>query len=280
MATDPIPTGTANSVRPDGGAEEPRVAYAVLDHGIARIRLSRPHRLNAVTEHLVDDLLAALRRATDEGVRAAVLCGAGRAFCSGHDLKAEPAPADAAGTRARLDRIQEVTRLIRDAPFPVVAAVHGYALGAGCEFALSCDLVVAAEGTRFGFPEVGVGLSVTGGVSRLLTTAVGAIKAKELVLLGEHFDARQAQRLGLVTRISPPGRHESVAAELAAVLAGRPPFALALAKQLIDEGLDGTVEQALAREVSAAQLTGESGEHERPRQAFTQAPAPAREGGR
>ncbi|MFD9813356.1 enoyl-CoA hydratase/isomerase family protein [Streptomyces sp. NPDC059080] len=109
---------------------------------------------------------------------------------------------DAAGTRARLDRIQDVTRLIRDAPFPVVAAVHGYALGAGCEFALSCDLVVAAEGTRFGFPEVGVGLSVTGGVSRLLTGAVGPIKAKELILLGEHFDAQEARRLGLVTRVS------------------------------------------------------------------------------
>ncbi|MEU3708525.1 enoyl-CoA hydratase/isomerase family protein [Streptomyces catenulae] len=280
MATDTIPTGTADSARPADGAGDPRVAYTVLDHGIARIRLSRPHRLNAVTEQLVDELLAALRRAADDGVRAVVLCGAGRAFCSGHDLKAEPAPTDAAGTRARLDRIQDVTRLIRDAPFPVVAAVHGYALGAGCEFALSCDLVVAAEDARFGFPEVGVGLSVTGGVSRLLTTAVGALKAKELVLLGEHFDAREARRLGLVARVSAPGRHEAVALELAAVLAARPPFALALAKQLIDEGLDGTVDQALAREVAAAQITGGSGEHERPRQAFAQVAAEVGEGGR
>ncbi|WP_405747143.1 enoyl-CoA hydratase-related protein [Streptomyces sp. NBC_01525] len=280
MAIDTLPTGTANSVRPAGGTGDPCVAYTVLDHGIARIRLSRPHRLNAVTERLVDDLLAALHRAADDDVRAVVLCGAGRAFCSGHDLKAEPAPADAAGTRARLDRIQDVTRIIRNAPFPVVAAVHGYALGAGCEFALSCDLVVAAEGTRFGFPEVGVGLSVTGGVSRLLTTTVGAIKAKELVLLGEHFDAREARRLGLVTRVSAPGRHETVATELASALAERPPFALALAKKLIDEGLDGTVEQALAREVSAAQITGHSGEHDRPREAFAQSPAPVQEGDR
>ncbi|MFJ5679693.1 enoyl-CoA hydratase/isomerase family protein [Streptomyces sp. NPDC093097] len=280
MAIDTIPTGAADSGSPADGAGDPRVTYTVPHRGIAYIRLSRPHRLNAVTERLVDDLLSALRRAADDKVRAVVLSGAGRAFCSGHDLKAEPAPTDAAGTRARLDRIQDVTRLIRNAPFPVVAAVHGYALGAGCEFALSCDLVVAAEDTRFGFPEVGIGLSVTGGVSRLLTTAVGAIKAKELVMLGEYFDAREAQRLGLVTRVSAPGQHEAVATDLASTLAERPPFALALAKELMDEGLDGTVEQALAREVSAAQLTGHSGEHDRPRHAFTRSPAPAREGGR
>lgn len=238
------------------------VEYAVED-GVARILLNRPHRLNAVVPELVAELVGALARARAEHVRVAVLAGNGRAFCSGHDLKAETPPLDAVASRERLDRIQEVTREIRRAPFPVIAAVHGYALGAGCEFALGCDLVVAAENARFGFPEVGVGLSVTGGISRLLTAAVGALKAKELILLGEHFYAAEAARLGLVARVVPDGAHEREALKLAVGLAAKPPYALALAKQAIDHGVDGTVEDAFAREVADAQLTEYAGEADR-----------------
>lgn len=232
------------------------------------IRLNRPHRLNAVTPGLVNDLLAAFDQACAARVRALVLAGNGRAFCAGHDLKDEPEPLDPIAGRERLDRIQDVTRRIRRVPFPVIAAVHGYALGAGCEFALGCDLVVAAESAQFGFPEVAVGLSVTGGISRLLTLAVGPIKAKELVLLGERFDAARAHRLGLVTRVVPDGRHESAALDLAAAFAAKPAFALALAKRLVDEGTDGTVEDALAREVGGALLTERTGEHAAPRAEF------------
>jgi 2-(1,2-epoxy-1,2-dihydrophenyl)acetyl-CoA isomerase len=235
------------------------------EKGVGRIRLNRPHRLNAVVPELVDELVAALRRAQDERVRAVVLAGNGRAFCSGHDLKAEPPAVDPRASLERLDRIQQVTREIRRAPFPVIAAVHGYALGAGCEFALGCDLVVAAENAQFGFPEVDVGLSVTGGISRLLTLALGPIKAKELVLLGERFGAAEASRLGLITRLVPDGEHETVALELATRLAGKPPYALALAKHSLDQGLDGTVEEAFAREVANAQLTEYAGEADRMR---------------
>lgn len=235
------------------------------DGNVARIHLNRPHRLNAVVPELVDELVRALARARSERARAVVLAGNGRAFCSGHDLKAEPPTLDARASRERLDRIQEVTREIRRAPFPVIAAVHGYALGAGCEFALGCDLVVAAENARFGFPEVNVGLSVTGGISRLLTVAVGAIKAKELVLLGEHFGAVEAARLGLVTRVVPDGSHETAALAMAAGLAAKPPYAVALAKHSIDQGMDGTVEDAFAREVADAQLTEYAGEADQAR---------------
>jgi 2-(1,2-epoxy-1,2-dihydrophenyl)acetyl-CoA isomerase len=242
-----------------GGLVTSVVEFAVED-GIARIRLNRPHRLNAVVPELVEELVRALARARSERVRAAVLAGTGRAFCAGHDLKAETPVLTAPEGRERIDRIQEVTREIRRAPFPVIAAVHGYALGAGCEFALGCDLVVAAENARFGFPEVGVGLSVTGGISRLLTAAVGPLKAKELILLGEHFDAAEAARLGLVARVVPDGEHESAALALATELAAKPPYALALAKRAVDQGVDGTVEEAFAREVADAQLTEYAGE--------------------
>lgn len=236
----------------------PSTAEFTRDGAIGTIRLDRPHRLNAVNPQLVDDLLAAIAAAGRADVRAVVLTGNGRAFCSGHDLKQEPERLDPVTARARIDAIQDVTRSIRAAPFPVIAAVHGYALGAGCEFALSCDLVVADESAQFGFPEVSVGLSVTGGISRLLTLTVGPIKAKELVLLGGRFSAAEAAGMGLVTRVTPPGAHETTALELAAALAGSPPFALTLAKRLLDDGLDGTLEDAFGREVDGALRTVET----------------------
>ena len=133
-----------------------------------------------MTAALVDELVAALDPRREEA-SVIVLAGRGRAFCAGHDLK-EPEPVETpVQTRVRLEGIQEVTRLMPPFPGPVVAAVHGYALGAGCEFALACDVVVAAEDAQFGFPEVSVGLSVTGGISRLLPVLVGWARAKELL---------------------------------------------------------------------------------------------------
>jgi enoyl-CoA hydratase/carnithine racemase len=225
------------------------------DQSVARIYLNRPHRLNAVVPELTEGLVASLDRAGREGTRVAVLAGRGRAFCSGHDLK-EPVPQETVlATRLRVDGIQEVTRAIRRFPGAVIAAVHGYALGAGCEFALGCDLVVAAEDAQFGFPEVSVGLSVTGGISRLLPLLVGPVRAKELLLLGERFGAARAFELGLVNRVTAAGEHEQVAAEIAARLADQPALALVLAKQALDRGADSALEEAMATETDFAALT-------------------------
>jgi len=235
---------------------------------VAAVHLDRPHRLNAVVPDLVDGLLAVFERARADGAGAVVLAGRGRAFCAGHDLK-EPAPAeDEAVARLRLQRIQDVTRAIRSFPGPVIAAVHGYALGAGAEFALGCDLVVAAQDAGFGFPEVGVGLSVTGGISALLPRIVGPVRAKELLFLGEHLSADDAYRLGLVNRVVPTGSHERAAHDLAQRLVAQPPAALALAKSLLDHGVDSTESAALEREVDAAIATMATGEATSAAQAF------------
>jgi 2-(1,2-epoxy-1,2-dihydrophenyl)acetyl-CoA isomerase len=226
-----------------------------LDHSIARVYLNRPHRLNAVVPELAAGLVTALRRAENDGARVVVLAGRGRAFCSGHDLKEPIPPETVLATRRRVDGIQEVTRGIQRFPGPVVAAVHGYALGAGCEFALGCDLVVAGQDAWFGFPEVSVGLSVTGGISRLLPLLVGPMRAKELVLLGERFDAAAAREMGLVNRVVPAGEHESAATELAERLRDRPALALAVAKQALDRGVDSALEEAMATETDFAALT-------------------------
>jgi 2-(1,2-epoxy-1,2-dihydrophenyl)acetyl-CoA isomerase len=226
-----------------------------LDQDVARIYLNRPHRLNAVIPELTAGLVAALDRAAEDGARVVVLAGRGRAFCSGHDLKEPIPPETVLATRRRVDAIQDVTRAIRRFPGPVIAAVHGYALGAGCEFALGCDLVVAGEDAMFGFPEVSVGLSVTGGISRLLPLLVGPVRAKELLLLGDRFEAGRALELGLVNRVAPAGEHERLAGELAVRLRELPALALALAKQALDRGADCALEEAMAAEVDFAALT-------------------------
>jgi 2-(1,2-epoxy-1,2-dihydrophenyl)acetyl-CoA isomerase len=197
-----------------------------------------------------------------------VLAGRGRAFCAGHDLK-EPVPQETPlETRLRLQRLQEVTRRIRSFPGYVVAAVHGYALGAGCEFALACDLVVMDESAQLGFPEVGVGLSVTGGISRLLPAAVGPAVAKELLVLGERIPAERALQLGLANRVVAAGTHEDAALDLARRVAERPPLAAAIAKRVIDLGTESTLEEAMATEVDQALLTSLSGENDEPTEAF------------
>jgi 2-(1,2-epoxy-1,2-dihydrophenyl)acetyl-CoA isomerase len=226
-----------------------------LTESVARVHLNRPHRLNAVVPELTAALVAAFNRARDDGARVVVLAGRGRAFCSGHDLKEQLPPETVLATRLRVEQIQDVTRAIRRFPGPVIAAVHGYALGAGCEFALGCDLVVAAEDAQFGFPEVSVGLSVTGGISRLLPLLVGPVRAKELLLVGERFGAARALELGLVNQVTAAGEHEQAAAALAARLRDRPPLAMALAKQALDRGADCALEEALAAEVDFAALT-------------------------
>ncbi|MCP2252060.1 Enoyl-CoA hydratase/carnithine racemase [Prauserella aidingensis] len=221
--------------------------------GVAVVRLDRPERLNAVTAELVDDLLAALDDvAARTDVRAVVLTGAGRAFCAGHDLK-EPTPDG--DSRPRLERLQDVTRRLRGLPQPVIAAVHGYAIGAGAEFALGCDLVVAADDAVFAFPEAGLGLSVTGAASRLLPLLVGPLKAKELMLLGERVDGAAAAELGLVNRVVPRDELDAHVTGLAAELAGKPARSVTLAKRVLDHGIDAAVETVLELEITHALLT-------------------------
>jgi 2-(1,2-epoxy-1,2-dihydrophenyl)acetyl-CoA isomerase len=232
-------------------ADEPVVRYHAAD-GIALVTLNRPHRLNAVTPELVTGLCSALDSALADAVGAAVLTGSGRAFCAGYDLKEKRPELTEAQDRRNLQQVQNVTRMIRQAPFPVVAAVHGYALGAGCEFALCCDLVVAASDATFGFPEVGVGLGVTGGISRTLPLQVGTAKAKELVLLGEHFSATEARALGLVNLLTEPNGHLDGALTLAARLRDRPRRALTLAKFALDLGPEVGIEAAYEIEIANA----------------------------
>ncbi|WP_034268926.1 enoyl-CoA hydratase/isomerase family protein [Haloechinothrix halophila] len=233
-------------------ADSARTVAIDIDDGVAVVALDRPHRLNAVVPALVDDLIARLDEiAARDDVRAVVLAGNGRAFCAGHDLK-EPAPTG--DSRGRLERIQHVTRRLRALPQPVIAAVHGYAIGAGAEFALGCDLILAADDTVFAFPEAGLGLSVTGGASRLLPLLVGPVRAKELLLLGERIGAKRALEMGLINRVVA-GEPRDAAVEMARELAGKPSYAVTLVKRALDSGIDASLESVLELEVTHALFT-------------------------
>ncbi len=221
--------------------------------GLAEITLTRPERLNAINDDLLRDLSAALTAANaDDSVAVILLSGAGRAFCAGDDLKEfESQARSEAEARAYIERIQEITRLLVLGNKIVVVAIHGWAVGGGFEWLLDCDLVVMAEGTRCFFPEVALGLFVTGGASHLLPRLVGLPKAKELVLLGEKIDARQALGLGLAGWVVPETERLAKAREIAERLAALPPIPRRQVKTLFNRAPGLTLEEALALETEA-----------------------------
>ncbi len=173
--------------------------------GVRLITLNRPSRLNAITAELLEDLNRALSSANqDPAIRAIVLTGAGRAFCSGDDLKDFQAQLGSEPkVRAYIERIQDVSRSILFGHKPVIGAIHGWAVGGGLEWAINCDLTIAAEGSRFFFPEITWGLFVTGAVTALLPTMIGAQKTRELLYFGERFDAAQALQWGMLWKVVP-----------------------------------------------------------------------------
>ncbi|MCC6470738.1 MAG: enoyl-CoA hydratase/isomerase family protein [Alphaproteobacteria bacterium] len=173
--------------------------------GVRVITLNRPKRLNAIVPELLEGLIGALGAADrDPAIRAVVLTGAGRAFCAGDDLKEfNSQAAGEAETRAYIERIQDVTRAIVLGDTPVVGAMRGWAVGGGLEWTINCDFAIAAEATRFFFPEVGWGLFVTGGVTEMLPRLVGLQRARELIMLGERFGAAEAHQWGLIWKVVP-----------------------------------------------------------------------------
>lgn len=178
------------------------------DGGVLTLTLNRPDKLNAIDNPLAEALLDALNAAaTDADVRAIRLRGSGRAFCAGRDVSAAPTDRD-------LELVQAVSRAIVAHRCPVIAAVHGWTVGAGFEWMMDADVVYAAADTRFKLPEASLGVFVTGGLVATLPAAVGPMRAKALTLLGEPFDGVQAQAWGLVHRCVPAD--ELDAASLAA----------------------------------------------------------------
>ena len=208
----------------------------LAQHGpVSVVTLNRPERLNAIGTELLADLHEALTTAqADPATGAIVLTGAGRAFCAGDDLKEFEQQASSEATMAQMcERTQQITRDIMLGPKLVVGAVHGYAVGAGLEWMLNCDMVVAADDLVAFFPEMALGHFVTGGVTHLLPQAVGYQRAMELFVLGERQDAQALLRLGLVNRVVSPAQMLETAFSLAQQIASRSRLATAQLKRVI-----------------------------------------------
>ncbi len=214
------------------------------DGAIAVVTLNRPQQLNALSYGLVKDLCLAMEMLDqDHEVRAIVLTGGEKVFAAGADIKemADAGPFDepVSGRLAYRDRVNKISK-------PIVAAVSGYALGGGCELAMSCDIIVASETARFGQPEVNIGIIPGSGGTQRLARVVGKYRAMEMVLTGEPLNAQDAERFGLVTRVAPVELFLEEARNIAKKIAAKPALAIKQAKEAVlksantalDEGLD------------------------------------------
>jgi 2-(1,2-epoxy-1,2-dihydrophenyl)acetyl-CoA isomerase len=235
------------------------------DEGVLWLTLDRPEAANAITpdqrDRLVDLLADAGARVE---VRAIVITATGRHFCTGADLRhsrpapvrPDGAPQNVVGDVARMieQGAQRLVAAIVDCPKPVIAAVNGTAAGIGAHLALACDLVIAAEGTRFIEVFVRRGLVPDGGGAWLLPRLVGLHKAKELMFFGDDLPATEAERLGLVNRVVPAEVLDKLAGEWAARLATGPTRAIGLTKGLLNRSLDSDRATAFREEALAQEL--------------------------
>jgi enoyl-CoA hydratase/carnithine racemase len=214
--------------------------------GIVTITLNRPEKKNAANATMWAELLATFRAIADSADdRAVVLTGAGGAFCSGADLWA---PADGRPPKHQLSAMRHITDValaLHRLPQPVIAKVRGVAVGAGCNLAFGCDLVVASDNARFSEIFSKRGLSLDFGGSWLLPRRVGLHRAKELAFFADIVDAAEAERIGLVNRVVPDAELDAFVDDWAARLAAAPPIALAMSKRMLDNAMNVTFEEAL-----------------------------------
>ena len=229
--------------------------YDVAQH-VATLTLNRPERLNALGGTLREDLYHALLAASgDPQVRAIVITGAGRGFCSGGDVKAMRAN-DEAGSAGRLDdKIapgrDKVVLAMRDAPKPIIAAVNGPAAGAGMNLALACDMRIASVTATFSQAFVRRGLHVDWGGTYFLPRIVGMAKACELIFTGDAISAEEALALGIVSKVVAADALMPAVYDLAGKIAAGPPIAIRLAKRSLYHNQDCDLRQALEQETYA-----------------------------
>jgi enoyl-CoA hydratase len=219
---------------------------STTDGPVGIVTLNRPKQLNALAGPLMQELVAALEaHEADPAVLALVLTGGPTVFAAGADLK-EMADATTVQmlTRNRIGLWDRLKRLSK----PLIAAVGGYALGGGCELAMLCDIIIAAENARFGQPEINVGLMPGAGGTARLTRSVGKYVAMDLVLTGRMLTAEEAFQRGLVSRVVPHELLLDEAIRLARDIASKPPISVRLAKESVTRAFEGRVDDGIEYE--------------------------------
>jgi enoyl-CoA hydratase len=210
---------------------------------IALIELNRPKELNALNLQLMGELRDALEALDkDEAVRVIVLCGNERAFAAGADIK--QMAGKTAIDMAKIDQFSTWDR-IRRTKKPLIAAVSGFALGGGCELAMTCDMIVASETAQFGQPEIKIGVMPGAGGTQRLTRAIGKARAMEMVLTGKFISAEEALHYGLINRIVPVEQYLESALELAQEIAQMSPVATQMAKEAVNRAYETHLDEGL-----------------------------------
>jgi 2-(1,2-epoxy-1,2-dihydrophenyl)acetyl-CoA isomerase len=237
---------------------------------VATVTLNRPDTRNAIDLTMRQELVSALDDVeADEAVRVLILTGAGGHFCAGGDVKSmRSRRLSAAEGRRRVELLNRLVLRLVDFPRPTLAMVEGYAVGAGTNLALCCDLVIASEGARFGELFNKIGLVPDGGGTWLLPRLVGLARAKELIFTGEVFDAAEAARLGLVNRVVPAGELRRVTLSVAETIAAGPPGAQRLAKHMLNRAVTTDLAAALDLEAYSQGLSIASDDHQEGLAAF------------
>ncbi|HUC07244.1 MAG TPA: enoyl-CoA hydratase-related protein [Solirubrobacterales bacterium] len=201
------------------------------DGHVVLLRINRPEARNALSPEVMELLAGELERLDpDPEVRCVVIAGSDKVFAAGADIKAMSERSFAEALRHPAASFWRRLAAIKT---PMIAAVSGYALGGGCELALACDMIVAAEGASFGQPEITLGIIPGGGGTQRLARVLGKQLAMEYVLTGRRFDAETAQAMGLVNKVAKKGKWLEEAMALAQTVAERPPIAARLAKQAV-----------------------------------------------
>ena len=236
----------------DGNFVYDTVISELGDGAVRTITLNRPERLNAMNRQLIDDVAAAFGDAhADAGTKAIIFTGAGRAFCAGDDRREHVEPSDEAEARDLVDAIQRATEAVIFGAKPVVGAINGWAVGGGFEWAINCDFPIWAESAKGFFPEISLNLFVTGAVTSFLPALVGLLKAREMLFLGERYDAASLGELGVAWRVVPDEDLMANAHDVAARLAQLPSLAVGAMRRVLNRTASSDVATALRLETEA-----------------------------
>lgn len=246
------------------------------------ITLNRPDALNAISQQVMDDLSAALDAAeADEDVWAAVLTGAGRAFCAGADLKdvlGILTGDDAEAIRSFMNNAYRMFRRVAQFEKPLIAAVNGIAAAGGLELILGCDLVIAAESAQIGDAHANYGLVPGGGSSIRLPRKIGPTRARQLLYTGEFLPARTLMDWGLVNEVVPDGELTNAVNAMLEKMLAKSPVVLRRMKRLVDDGLDSPLDPALRLEMMAWEAHSTSEDLKEGLNAFSEKRTPAYSG--
>lgn len=241
-------------------ADQPETIQVEVAHGVQAITLNRPDSLNALNAAMRRELLAAFKQAArDDTIRAVLLTGAGRGFCSGADLRG--GAGERQFRRVLTTEYNPLITAIRELPKPVVAAVNGVAAGAGVSLALACDLVYAAQDARFILAFVRIALVPDSGVTGVLVRGLGRHRAAELAFTGDPLTAEEARTAGLVNGVLPTDELPAHARAVAERLAAGPTRTIGYAKRLIEGAAIATLADGLAAEAAYQELAGRTDDY-------------------